>query len=283
MNKIKLGFCLFLLLLSFIYLRDITNIDLVSFFTKNNKSIIVLESIINKDFNNPVSFLNFDTKSFLNKKKKLSMPTINNISIYNEPLVYIYNTHQKEEYKKTSDNNVPTVVTASNILSEELSKYSIVSLVEKRDIIEETKKRGYDYTGTYTVSFEYLKQIKKENDSIKYFFDIHRDSITGDVSRIKINNKTYATIMFLVGASYEGYEKRLNNINVMKAYLDKHYPGLVRDTYIQKKCSFYQKYSTNMFLVEIGGPDSSLEEVKNSTIALAEAINIYVEGSNEKN
>ena len=37
-----------------------------------------------------------------------------------------------------------------------------------------------------------------------------------------------------------------------------------------------------MFLVEIGGPDNTLEEVTNTTKALAKAIKYYVEGENEK-
>ena len=278
MNKIKLYFCLFLFLLSLVYISENVNVDLMSFFLNKNKGSVVFESIVNKSIGETISFLNFDSKkSFYEEKEEMV-----SVSVNKEPLVYIYNTHQKEEYMKGSDENIPTVVTASNILHDELNKHGVSSLVETRDIINETKRRGYDYTGTYTVSFDYLKETKSKNNSIKYFFDIHRDSITGSASRANINNKRYATIMFLVGASYEGYEKRLSNINVMKEYLSNKYPGLMRDTYIQKKCSFYQKYSPNMFLIEIGGPDNSIEEVRNSVIALAEAISIYIGGSNEK-
>ena len=197
--------------------------------------------------------------------------------ISKDPVVYIYNTHQTEEYGSNAYNITPTVVTASNILQDELKNLGISSFVETNDVIKETKKRGLDYTGTYAVSFDYLQSREKEYPSIKYYFDLHRDSITGKASRVEINKKSYATMMFLIGANYDGYEKNLNNAKKMETYLNKNYPGLLRNTYIQKHSSFNQYHNPNMFLVEIGGPENTLEEVYNSTLALAHAIKNYVE------
>ena len=191
--------------------------------------------------------------------------------------VYIYNTHQSEEYAATKFGTIPNVMTASDILYEELKDLNVFSVVEKRDVNSEVKKRGYDYSGTYTISFEYLQDSKKKNPSLEYFFDIHRDSITGDASKVKIGNNSYATMMFLIGANHKDYEKNLANVNIMKNYLDKNYKGLVRDNYIQKKWTYYQYYSPKMFLVEIGGPNNTFEEVYNTISALAESIKYYME------
>lgn len=278
MNRVKAGFCLFLFVLSCFYLKDILkDLNILDYIPVENKESS-FKKFVDVKLKEPSNLLNINNKIIPKEKKEgilngsLKIENDNN----NDPIVYIFNTHQTEEYAKNAYNITPTVVTASNILSDELHSLGISSIVENKDIIKETKRRGYDYTGTYTVSFEYLKERKKENDSLEYFFDIHRDSITGDVARTKIKNKNYATIMFLVGANYDGYEVHVNNSNIMKSYLDKNYPGLVRNTYIQKKSSFYQYYSPKMFLVEVGGPDNTLEEVYNSTKALAESINYYI-------
>lgn len=280
MNKTKLYFCLFLFILSCLYLKDLCkNISFMDFIL-GNKSLSSIQVLSNKKFSDPVSFLSFNDKTFSRIKEVSSIKKNVNNGSSKLVKVYIYNTHQTEEYASNVYGITPSVRTVSDILYSELKSNGISSLVEKRDIIKETKKRGYDYTGTYTVSFDYLTDSKKNNPSLEYFFDLHRDSITGEYARTKINEKDYATMMFLVGASHDDYQKNVNNVNIMKKYLDDNYPGLVRDTYIQKKCSFFQDYSSKMFLVEIGGPDNTLEEIYNTTKALSLAIKYYMEVDN---
>ena len=263
MNKTKLYFCLFLFILSCLYLKGLCkNISFMDFIL-GNKSLSSIQVLSNKKFSDPVSFLSFNDKTFSRIKEVSSIKKNVNNGSSKLVKVYIYNTHQTEEYASNVYGITPSVRTVSDILYSELKSNGISSLVEKRDIIKETKKRGYDYTGTYTVSF-----------------DLHRDSITGEYARTKINEKDYATMMFLVGASHDDYQKNVNNVNIMKKYLDDKYPGLVRDTYIQKKCSFFQDYSPKMFLVEIGGPDNTLEEIYNTTKALSFAIKYYMEVDN---
>lgn len=273
MNKIKIFFCFLLLCLSFYYSKDLLKgVNTSSFVFSGEKDFSLMEIITNTKFNDPVSVLNFDYKSVPNKR------IVNNVVMKkDEPVVYIFNTHQTEEYAGNVYNINPTVVTASNILQDELKSFNISSFVEDRDVIKEVKKRKLDYTGTYDVSFDNLKDRKKEYPTLEYFFDIHRDSVTGDASRTKINNKDYATMMFLVGTKNKNYEKNVNNLKIMEKYLNENYSGLVRNTYYQPSSSFYQYYSDRMFLVEIGGPENTLEEVYNTTKALAEAINYYME------
>ncbi len=277
MNKVKNGFCLFLFALAFLYAKDLpNNINITEFILKDNKKISIIETITNKNFNNPVSFLDLKNKNIIQKKEDNEHVKIDK-GIKQEPIVYIFNTHQTEEYAENAYNITPTVVTASNILSDELKNLGIYSLVETRDVIKEVNKRGYDYSGTYTVSFENLKYRKKQNSSLEYFFDMHRDSITGPAARTTIKGKKYATLMFLIGANHQDYQKNLKNVKTMEKYLKKNYPNLVRETYIQRKWTYNQWYSPKMFLVELGGPDNTLEEIYNTTKALAKSIKYYVE------
>ena len=54
-----------------------------------------------------------------------------------EPILYIYNTHQTEEYVSSSLANyniTPTVYMAANILKKELEKYNVYSVVEDENI-----------------------------------------------------------------------------------------------------------------------------------------------------
>ncbi len=278
MNKTKTIFCLFLFGLSFLYAKDLSNNDIVDFIVKDNKTIPVIEKLSNKRITNPVSFLDLKNKTIIKKENIKQTKSEKQL-----PTVYIFNTHQKEEYAKNAYNITPTVVTVSNILKDELHELGINSLVETKDVIKEVNKRGYDYSGTYTVSFENLKLRKKQNSSLEYYFDMHRDSVTGNVARTTIKNKKYATIMFLIGANHENYHKNLKNVKIMEKYLKNNYPGLVRETYIQKNWTYNQWYSSKMFLVELGGPDNTLEEIYNTTKALAYSIKYYMEVDQWKN
>lgn len=275
MNRVKNTFCLFLFVISFMYARNVLhNINIVDVLLKKEK-ISFITTVVNKNFNSPVDVLDLKDKSIPIKKKETVKEKVNS----DLPLVYIFNTHQTEEYKSNAYNITPTVVTVSNILKDELKELGITSIVETRDVIKEVNKRGYDYSGTYTVSFENLQLRKKQNPSLEYFFDMHRDSVTGSAARTTINDKKYATLMFLIGANHDEYEKNLKNARIMEKYLKNNYPGLVRDTYIQRKWAYNQGYSNKMFLVELGGPDNTLEEIYNTTKALAKSIKYYMEVS----
>ncbi len=281
MNKIKYLFCLFLMLLSFLYIGNLfNNINILDFILSDNKKKIVIDTLSLGTINNNIALSNIEEPKEKNIVKKDSTKTTKHLTT--DPIIYIYNTHQTEEYKTNTYNITPTVETVSSILKEELKDLGISSLVEQRSITKEVNKRGLDYTGTYEVSFEYLKEMQTKHKTLKYYFDMHRDSVTGTPARTTINNKKYATMMFLVGTKNKNYQKNVKNLKYMENYLKKHYKGLVRETYYQSHSAFNQFHDENMFLVELGGPDNTLEEIYNTTKALSEAIKYYVEVKNEK-
>lgn len=258
MSKGKIFFCLFLFLLSFIYAKDkLNNIDLFNMLIKDNKTSNIITNTIK-------SKLNFNDKSYQKE--------ITNI----KPIVYLYNTHQTEEYASNIYNITPNVTTVSDMLKEELESYNIKSLVETKSVIKELKKSGEDYSYTYTITLNYLKQRKKEYPSLKYYFDIHRDSVTGEASKIIINGKKYARAMFLLGQNNPNYKKNENNIKIMMKYLNKNYPNLMRSIYYQPLYAYNQNNDEQMFLIEVGGPDNTLEELYNTSKALSKAISYYI-------
>lgn len=262
MNKVKIIFCLFLLLLSLIYVIDIfKGINIFSFLISENKTSLALSTTLNSNL----------------KKENIKKIEVNKQETNNkEPLVYFYNTHQTEEYKSNVYNITPTVVTVSEMLKEELRNKNIYSIVEEGSIKKGLDKYDYDYSYSYRISLEYLKQKKEKFPSLKYYFDMHRDSIKGENSRVTIEDKTYAKLMFLVGKNHKNYKENVENIKVMENYLKKHYPNLLRETYYQPLYSYNQEYDSNMFLVELGGVDNTLEEIYNTSVALGEAISYYI-------
>lgn len=197
-----------------------------------------------------------------------------------DPILYIYNTHQTEEYVSSSLANyniTPTVYMAGNILKQELEKYNVYSVVEDENIKTVLNEHNWVYKDSYSASRLWLERTKEKYPSIKYYLDLHRDSVSLTTN---INNKNYARIMYVLGMNYDGYENNEALIVKLNEYTKEKYPGLSRDILYAKKNTFNQDFSDNVFLIEVGGNNSNFNEVYNSILALAEIIGNVIGSEN---
>ena len=275
---------IFIILMLILCLLGINNIiknkELINYIlninnTSNEKFIYIYKeitkSITDVKTNNLLSILDMKIKPItLNNKKEEKITS---------PIIYIYNTHEDEKYF-SKDNNL-SVKDTSKILSEALLKYNIKSIVEEKSINQEIYKRNLSYKDTYKISKEYLDKAKEENKTIKYYIDIHRDSADGSVTKVKENNKDYATIMFILCTNHKNYKENEKNIKVIENYIKEKYPNILRKTYIQNKYVYNVDFSSDAYIIEIGGPDNNLEEITNTSIVLAEALNYYINNYHE--
>ena len=241
MKYIKIIFCLFLIVISFYFTINSSFYegDLVDINNMNTKKIIknIFLSIGNEKTNNVLNLL----KS--NNSNEIVINTIDTNSTNKKIEVYLYNSHNREEYKTNIYGITPSVMDVSNMIQNELLKYYVYSYVEKMDVVGEIKKRDLEYYDTYDISRNNIISIRKKYPSINYIFDIHRDSVSGDLSRVKINDKSYAKIMFLVGKKNSNYKENEKNIKVMSDYINKKYPGILRNYYYSQ----YFLYAAFMF------------------------------------
>ena len=290
-KKLKI-FCLFLLFcFSFYY-------SILYFINKDNKfinyliqdkindisnnkrlSLEIIDKITNKSGSDPVSLLTFQGKNYENEISEI--PVIKKEKV---PLVYIYNTHQTEEYSKKDlelYNITPNVLVASYMLEEQLSKYNIKSLVEERNPQQELKKKKLAYNKSYSITRNYLDETIKNNPSINFYFDLHRDSISKKQGTIEINDKSYAKVMFVIGKANKNSNLNIKNANTINSYITNKYPGLSRGIFYRNTSVFNQDISENCFLIEIGGQDNTIDEIYNSIQVLAEAIANYIGDNNE--
>lgn len=189
-----------------------------------------------------------------------------------EPLIYIYNTHQTEEYDAGNlkeYNITPTVYMAANILKKKLSNLGIESIVEDENIVDVLRKNNWKYSESYNASWMWLERAHEKYPSVKYFIDLHRDSSSGKVT---INDEPYAKMMFVIGMNHEGYEKNESLMLELNTYLNENYQGLMRDVFYGKRSRYNQHFNENTMLIEVGGPKNNIEEVQNSVSALGDAL-----------
>lgn len=232
----------------------------------------------------PVFYLqnNYIEKTFQEIKEE--KPEIVN----KEPLIYIYNSHQTEEYKASTfaEYDVrPSVMMADYILEEVFQKNSYPTIVEERRISEVLANNNWKYVYSYRASRVFLEDAIVMHPSLKYFIDVHRDSLEHARTYININGKDYARTIFLIGLENEGYEENLAFTEKINNKLNEKYPGLSKGIYKKGGPTvngvYNQDFSNRTILIEIGGYESTTTEVLNSTLAFAECfLEVINEGEN---
>ena len=246
-----------------------------------------LIKIVNKD--NLSVFSNIEDDNFNYEDEKTNYIEDPNPIKVNEPVVYIYNSHQTEEYSSSNplDYSVkPNVMIASYIMKEYMNNNGIPAIVETANIKDFLTNNGLKYNKSYIASKYYIEQALEKYSSIKYLIDLHRDSATIDKTLYEQDGKSYARILFVVGMDHDGYESNLNLATTLNEKIKEKYPGISRG--ISKKSGsnvngiYNQDMSENAMLIEIGGVDNEIEQVYNTINAISEIIVEYIkEQSND--
>lgn len=260
-----------------------------------NKTITYLLKV---DLSNPSTILNNSILGYsYDEPTNLDLDKLKQISSYIEdpykvditnPLIYLYNSHQLENYNNASllaYGITPNVLMASYLLKEKLNSSGLATIVEDTNMTEFLSLNNWDYSSSYKASRIFLLDKQNTHPTIKYYFDIHRDSVNKKLTTVNINNKSYARILFVVGLEHSNYQENLNNANKLNSIIDKKYPGLSRGIYKKEGPGvngiYNQDISSKVFLIELGGIDNNIEEVLNTINALTDTITTYI-NQNEK-
>ena len=257
----------------------------------NYSSALETNNIIT--YKNFKDFINFQPNKLLNNNlvyiedsKEKEEPVMENINIENnkkEPIIYIYNTHQTEKYSTdylTDYTITPNIMIASYMLKENLEEYKIYSYVEENSVKDVLNKNKWNYAKSYKVTKSFIEKRKEEMNSLKYYIDLHRDSVSKKHTTTTINEIKYAKVMLLVGLEHNNYKNNLKEAKKLNKLIEEMYPGLSRGIY--KKSGkgvngiYNQDYSKYVFLFEIGGKENNISEVNNTMKALTEVLVKYI-------
>ena len=192
------------------------------------------------------------------------------ISVIKEiPNVYIYNTHYEEKYSDTN------VIEMSKILNDRLNEIGIISNFEDTNYNEYRIINNLIGINNYVMLRPIIEKNIKLNN-IDLIIDLHRDSIKKSESTIKLNNKEYAKVLFVVDNSYKDYLKKQELADKLNSYLDNNYKGLSRGVYVKNGKGFNQDLSQNMILLELGGYQNNKLELINTIDIIVEMIRWYI-------
>ncbi len=322
-NKLKYLLYISIIYLTFSYTfyftlrndKNITNEKFINLILKNGNSNIfydyklvnvvndTVNYLLNIDFKNPNTLLNNSILKLGNVKEEINieynddysnMEQLKEISEYiedpnpvdiNNPIIYIYNSHQLENYSN-KDLEIygitPNVLMASYILKEKLNRLGLSTIVETTNLADFLAVNGWDHASSYKASRLLILDNINKYSSLKYFIDLHRDSVSKSVSTVTINGKNYAKILFVLGLEHSNYQKNLDNMNKINTICEKYYPGLSRGIYKKQGSGvngiYNQDINENVILIELGAVENNIDEVFNTVEALANILNYYIKG-----
>ena len=286
------------------FLMNGGRVENLSNFKLNNIINTTMDFMLNIDFSNPATLLN---ASILSQNKAIvetiklehnddysNVEELKEISEYiedpnpidiNNPKIYIYNTHQLENYNNKNleiYGITPNVLMASYILKEKLNKLGIATIVEDTNLHEFLNVNGWDYSSSYKATRLLILDKKNKYSSLEYFIDIHRDSVAKNLTTVSIDGKSYAKVLFVVGLEHDNYNANLNFANNINSLLEEYYPNISRGVLKKEGAGvdgiYNQDLSSNSLLIEVGGVDNNIEEVFNTIEAISVILNHYING-----
>ena len=169
------------------------NSDLINFLIENNNPFIVnsksnysyfhkfMTKLIDLDLTDPLSILDTNFKDLTNKTavydKKVKKISNESVISEEEPIIYLYNSHDTEEYKPSSFAEysvIPTVKLSDYVLKEKLEDNGFSVLIEEQSISSIRSSLGLNYAGSYQASRVLMEQAKKKYPTLVYFFDLKK-------------------------------------------------------------------------------------------------------------
>lgn len=180
--------------------------------------------------------------------------------------VYIYDTHQGETYSDGKG-----VMDAAADLGARLEKKGIKVILETHSFQDYMNAHGMDYNQSYFVSNKYLQDALVNYGGFDLCIDLHRDSIPREASILKVNGKTYAKAMMVVGglATYADSSTKISS--TLTDIMNKKVNGIMKGV-MTREAYYNQQVAEKIVLIEVGAEVNSFEEITNTTEVLAEGI-----------
>lgn len=294
LSLIKLTLIIICLLMSFCYTLifltnkldfNLNNETYIDFLVKDSLGLFKLNEL--NSTNLLLNTLGIDALNAPSTNKvfhEVTPPEVTN----EEPLIYLYNSHQTEGYQSNyleSFNIDNTVLLASLILKEYLTDLNLSTIAEERKITEVLNLYNWSYSKSYNASRIYLEEAKINYPSLQYFFDLHRDSASHDVTTTEINGEAHARLLFVVGQEHDNYEANLNMAIKLNELVKAKDPNLSRGI-LEKSGKgvngiYNQDFSPYCMVIEVGGQYNTIEEVNNTLKILADVIYDYIKGEED--
>lgn len=213
---------------------------------------------------------------------------VNNGNTKNTPVnsdsqVLIYHSHPREAFNPllgTISSNPNSAVPSKNVMkvgdfiSTELKAKGVAAIHLQDDFPSYIK--DYSHKFSYKYSRQSVEKVLAQNSKVTYLLDIHRDSARHKETTTVINGVNYAQLFFIIGHENKNWRQNEAYANAINTRLEKSFPGISRGVWAktaeQGNGEYNQSLSPNSLVIEIGGVDSTKEELQRTSRVLADII-----------
>lgn len=286
--KLKFKYLIFIIIIILIYLLFSyisSNFKLVTI-NKNAISKILLNNSIHIIYNEDDNYFNKILQKFINindpvgilknqTENKIILKDKLKLSSYKYK-VYLYNTHDLEQYKDFIQNIKISVGNASLLLSNNLKSIGIDAIVEKQKVSDLTNN---DLSKSFDISKTLIENII-QSENIDLFIDLHRDDEKKEVTTLELNGKKYAKVKFVVGRKNKNYMLNYNLTELINRKIKEKYPDLTRGIVLNDNYTYNQELSEKIIFINIGGYENDIVEVKNTIDLLGPIIKEVLDEKN---
>lgn len=180
------------------------------------------------------------------------------VSLEQPKKIYLYNTHQSEEYIDGI-----SVFEITEMLAEMLREEGFVVIFENADFFQELYAQNKDYSQLYSISRMYINEALVKYGGFDLIVDVHRDAAKRSVSVIEHEDEVYARLMFVVGNKSSNASSVYQLSCALTDKMNHRVSDIMRDTFIRQSV-YNQDMAENMLLLEVGTDQNTSSEVLRS-------------------
>lgn len=209
-----------------------------------------------------------------NGKKETSSAKKNVLIYHSHPQEAFNSLLQKPSNNPGSSSPNKNILLVGSMVAKRLEARGIGTIHDKSDY--QSSVPNYSWNYSYKYSRDKVKSVLSQNEDVTYLIDIHRDSQRHSKTTTTINGVNYAQVYFIIGHANKNWRENEEFASKINRLLEKSYPGVSRGVWgksaDQGNGEYNQSLSPNSILIEIGGIDSTKEELKRTADILADMI-----------
>lgn len=196
--------------------------------------------------------------------------------------VFIYHSHNRESYLPELEgvtkpdlayDSKVNVALVGKRLKEKLEGRGIPTQHSETDY--PTAVKDFKFPMSYAYSNATVKEAMAAHPELMMVFDIHRDSLARNRTTVKLNGQDYAQVFFVVGKRNPNWQLNSDFANLMHTKLEMKHSGISKGVFAKSShgnAEYNQSLFGNSILLEIGGPENTLQEIYRTVDILADVI-----------
>ncbi len=269
-------------------LKSLLGQEIPGFLTYENKVIVAGEGLnemsgLAHESGPPLEDILEDRKAVDDSIKEEPETKDQPFSTEGKKVVFLYNSHNRESFlPHLPDENEPNnahhkevnITKVSDRIAKGLEANGIGSYVDDTDIMSILNEKGWKYGKSYEASRPVVQEALSQNKDLQYVMDIHRDALPRSKTTKEIDGKSYAQILFVIGADNKDHEKNLALATKLHNLIEDKYPGLSKGIITKEGSKGNGVYNQDLLdkalLMEIGGYENTLEEMYRSADVIAD-------------